>query len=116
MSFILKLNATLSSVPDGLQAPTTEAELSGLTLNYLLIPLAPILEGERADKMLPNDGILLGSHHMVVVELDEGQALQKKEAVTSGLNIIEIEQCTVTMGGINRIQNSRNTLARWSFG
>jgi hypothetical protein len=92
-----------------------EAEFSGLTARYLLSPLAAIPEGERSDEIHANDAVLLVGQYVVVVEPGEGQPAQENEAVTNWLKIVGVEQCTVTKRGMNRIQNSRNALAQWSF-
>lgn len=93
-----------------------EVEFSGLTAKYLLSPLATVPEGERADEIRPDDAILLVGQYVVVVEAGDGQSPYVKESITNWLKIIGIEQQhALTKRGMNKVRNSKNMLARWSF-
>jgi hypothetical protein len=61
-----------------------EIRFYGISANYLLSPLAPVAERERADEIRPNNAtILLGQYIVVVEPGEEGQSSQNREAVTN---------------------------------
>jgi hypothetical protein len=91
-----------------------EVSSYGMQAKFLLSPLDAVSVNERDDEIRPNDAIILLGQY-VVVEPGEERSAQSRESITNRLKIIGIEQYPATKRGMNRTQNSKNSLQRWAF-